>query len=255
MWSGVVALRPANSRARVILGAAYREQGRAEEAATHLREAVRLAPQFDLAYAHLFEFLFEEGNFQEALAATKEWLQRNPDSPIGYGNLGRLYWEKWDQGGRDDLAARNFTEAIRRRPQMAFPRYNRAGIALVQGDTADAVIEGRVLQAGDRQWQQKANLQARRFLLKDDPMPRDVRRALFDARLACLDIQGVEASHLDTLAMAYALSGRYPDAVKTVQEAVRRADASNQASVARQMRQRLNLYRSGRAFRYNATGG
>jgi tetratricopeptide (TPR) repeat protein len=249
MWSDVIAQRPDNSRAHLILGMACRDLDLKEQAKTHLAEALRLSPTFDLAYFPLFEILLEEGDFAAARAYTDTLLQHSPDSAQGVGNLGRLDWEQ----GRIDAADRNFNAAVRAQPQLAFARYNLAGFLLEQGRTEEAMLEGKVLQFRAPEWQEKANLQARNLVLKENPTARDVRRALFHARLACLDVKGQDARRLDTLAMAQALAGHFPEAVTTAQKAIELADATHQVSQARLIRQRLLLYQNQRPFRYAPT--
>jgi tetratricopeptide (TPR) repeat protein len=246
MWSDVVAQRPANSRAQVILGAAYRELHMKDQAVAHLAEALRLTPAFEIAFYHLFELLFDEGDLKEVLAYTEKFLETNNESAMAYGNRGRIRWEK----GQIKDAVDDYYLALRIRPQLSFPRYNLAGIFIEHGYLDQAVTEGKVIRVKDPEWQQKANTQARKLLLKEKPTERDIRWGLFHARLACLDIGGVQPNHLDTLAIALALSGRYPEAVTTVQKGIELADAANYVGLAGQMRRRLHLYQSQRPFRY-----
>jgi hypothetical protein len=54
---------------------------------------------------------------------------------------------------------------------------------------------------------------------------------------------------LDTLAMAYAESGRFREAQQTLQRAIEIARASGHADDAAEMQQRLRLYRASQPFR------
>jgi tetratricopeptide (TPR) repeat protein len=249
MWSDVIAQRPDNGRAHLVLGMACRELELQEQAKIHLTEALRLSPKSELAYFPLFEILLEEGDFTAARAYTERVLENTPGFGQALGNLGRIDWEE----GRIEPAGRNFNAAVRDQPQLAFARYNVAGFALEQGRTEEAMMEGKILQFRAPEWQEKANLQARKLVLKEDPTARDVRRALFHARLACLDVNGQDARRLDTLAIAQALAGHFPEAVTTARKAIQVAEAAHQIGQARLIRERLCLYQNHRPFRYVRT--
>ena len=54
---------------------------------------------------------------------------------------------------------------------------------------------------------------------------------------------------LDTLAAAYAEAGRFPDAVRTAEQALAMASAKSQTGLADGLRERIKLYQAGAAFR------
>ena len=56
------------------------------------------------------------------------------------------------------------------------------------------------------------------------------------------------AQYLDTLAAAYAATGRFNDAVATAQKAIDLARSAGQLQVAAQIEPRLELYRAGRPY-------
>ena len=69
------------------------------------------------------------------------------------------------------------------------------------------------------------------------------------AETACRQAQYKDPWLLDTLAAAYADASRFPEAVRTAQEAIRLADVAGARSLSDEIRQRLELYRAGRPYR------
>jgi hypothetical protein len=57
------------------------------------------------------------------------------------------------------------------------------------------------------------------------------------------------AANLDTLAASYAATGRFDDAVATAQQAIELARAVGQTQLVSEVESRLDLYRSGHAYR------
>ena len=100
--------------------------------------------------------------------------------------------------------------------------------------------------------------------------PNDLQALVYLARVLAADLNphvrnGVEATRaaeraialsdgsqpfvLDTLAMAYAESGRFDDAQQTVRQALERASASQETEVLSAMQDRLKLYQSHQPYR------
>jgi spermidine synthase len=58
-----------------------------------------------------------------------------------------------------------------------------------------------------------------------------------------------DPSVADTLAAAYAAAGRYDEAVRVAEQALRQVEAGGPPALAEQVRARLALYRAGRPYR------
>jgi tetratricopeptide (TPR) repeat protein len=76
----------------------------------------------------------------------------------------------------------------------------------------------------------------------------DPIRAVTLARRACELTGNGDANCLDTLAVAYAATGRFNDAVATTQKAITLAQSVGQAELLQKMEVRLELYRGGQAY-------
>jgi protein O-mannosyl-transferase len=76
----------------------------------------------------------------------------------------------------------------------------------------------------------------------------DPARAVTLAQRACELTGNNDANSLDTLAVAYAATGRFDDAMATTQTAITLARAGGQAELLQKMEARLELYRGGQAY-------
>lgn len=134
LWSDTVAKRPANPRARNNLGLALAEAGRPGEAVPHLREALRLAPDYFDARNNLANALAAEGRADEAIAEFEHLLAADPRNAVARYNLARVL----AQTGRLAEAARSYEAALRLRAD--FPAaFNELGHVLIRlGDPAEA---------------------------------------------------------------------------------------------------------------------
>jgi protein O-mannosyl-transferase len=111
LWSDTVAKRPANPRARNNLGLALTEAGRPAEAVPHLREALRLAPDYFDARNNLGNALAAVGRPDEAVAEFQQLIAADPDNAVAHYNLARVI----AQTGHLAEAARGYEAALRRR--------------------------------------------------------------------------------------------------------------------------------------------
>jgi tetratricopeptide (TPR) repeat protein len=195
-----------NSVARGNLGTAYRDQGQFDQAMDHYQRAVDLNPYTRLSQNELGILLAERGRLVEAIGHFQAVLRLNPLDPDAYGNLCRAYSQLLGQpvplrigdpaGHNDlgayllvkkyvDLAIGEFRQSLRLRPDFPDPMSNLA-LAIIN---------------------------------HPDPKRRDVRQALYLASRACDLSNRRDPLMLATLASAYALAGRLPDAISTAQEA------------------------------------
>ena len=74
---------------------------------------------------------------------------------------------------------------------------------------------------------------------------RDGKKAVENAKKACEVLKEVNASHLDTLAAAYAESGNFKQAVEQQTKAIELADETDKTD----FRSRLEIYKQGRPYR------
>jgi len=268
-----------NSVIELCYGCALAKAGQTDEGLLHVSEAVRISPNFSEARTKLGIVYLRQGKFNEAVECFNELLRRRKDSAETDYNLAYVLTmqQKYDE------AIKYYIEAMRKDPAYA-EFCNRMGASfLATGKWQEAIAcfkgilgsgrsradvyaslgvaysqEGRYGLAIDS-WTKAAQLEPNSSMVlnnlawvlatADDPNVRDVTRALALAQRSCelTFYNGAEA--LDTLAAAYAAAGKFPDAVATAEKALNAAKTVGREDLAREIQNRLELYRAARPYR------
>ncbi len=87
LYQRAAAEQPANAHVRYLLGAAYDELKRLEDAATNLQAALRLNPRHAPTHNHLGKVLAQQEKFDEAAASFREAIRIDPAYAEAYRNL------------------------------------------------------------------------------------------------------------------------------------------------------------------------
>ncbi len=130
-----VRLQPDFAGAHFNLGNAYRDTGRLDDAATEYRETVRLVPADAEAHANLGALLSERGRIDEARAELITALHYDPHSDVALTNLGIALRRQGTPG--DAVAA--LRELVARTPDAPEARHQ-LGIALIEANDPEAAI-------------------------------------------------------------------------------------------------------------------
>lgn len=191
-------------------------------------------------------------------AALYERLGRHPQALAEYDRaLQADPGHAWAQAGRGIVLARlgrlaEAETALRRalelEPDFPRARVNLAYARHIRGDTQRAVAEIEAVLAEDPRNLAALNALAWIRATHADPRWRDGAAAVRAAETACVLTQGRDAECLDTLAAAEAETGAFEHAVAAAQQALRRAEEAGAADLARQIGQRLELYRRGQPY-------
>jgi tetratricopeptide (TPR) repeat protein len=194
------------------LGAAtWAQVGRWRTSVTLFEHALRLDPANYLAHGSLALARVAEGRTSEGIEHYRAALAVNPRFSLALKNLGLAL-----QGdGRADEAVAHYRQALRLRPDDPDVLNNFAWLLATTG---------------------RADL-------------RDGAEALRLATRACELTRGSDATMIDTLAAAYAETGRYGEAVQTADRAIATARASGRRDLEPALSERRELYRSGRSYR------
>ncbi len=218
LMQDTVEKRPDNAKARVTLGGHLLSLERFSEAETHLRAAVALPRRAGddsgipaLAHMYLGSALAAQNKIGEAIPHLEKARALNPGLGEPHAFLGEVYAGQ----GRLVEAAESFDRAAAALPDVP-PVLDRA---------------------------------ARLRATAADPRVRDGARAVQYAQRAVQITNGKDWRLLDTLAAAYAESGRFADAVATIERAIGAARASSEPEAAELLASRLPLYRSGQPLR------
>jgi tetratricopeptide (TPR) repeat protein len=279
-YKKVLALDPGSAEAHSNLGLALTRQGRPEEGIAEYKLALKSEPDYPEVHSNLGAALAGVGKLDEAISHFKRVLELRPDSAEGLSNLGRAL----ASAGRTDEAVALYEKAVELRPDSAEAR-NGLGVALIwkkrvdeavkefekavsiRGDYADArqnlgdtlyYLQGRGAE-GLAQWREVLRLRpdhvvvlnqtARALATHPEGTIRNGAEAVILAERASKLTGGKEPVILDTLAAAYAESGRFTEAVATAREAEKLAVQTGKQPLAESIRSRIALYEAGTPFR------
>jgi protein O-mannosyl-transferase len=139
-----LAIAPDYPDAHANLGKELLKSGKFGEALPHLVEALRLKSDQPQVHADLGVLLAAQGNFEEARQHLQESLRLSPQNPEGHSNLCFVL----QRMGRLDEAINHCSEALRLKSDLLDARFNLGTALAAQGKKADAVVElSRVLAA------------------------------------------------------------------------------------------------------------
>jgi Flp pilus assembly protein TadD len=186
-------------------------QGRWDEAAAHYSEALRLKADYAEAHNDLATILARQKKFEEAVAHFTLALQYGAQPAEAHVSLGKVCSAQ----GKTKKALEHHREALRLRP-----------------DTVDAL-----------------NNLAWSLATRPEAQHRDGAEAVKLAERAAELTNHKDSMALDTLAAAYAESGRYSEAIVIASKAIELATARGQKELAGQIKTRLELYESGQPCR------
>jgi len=127
--------------------------------------------------------------------------------------------------------------------------YNELGIVFVrQGKVAEAITQFKKTLQAKPDWILTMNNLAWILATYEEVWLREPDEAVRLAKRACTLTDFKRSDLLDTLAVAYAAAGRFPDAVNTVEKAIEAAQSSGHMELAEEIKERMNLYKSGKPY-------
>jgi tetratricopeptide (TPR) repeat protein len=245
LFTHALAVTKDNALAHLNLGAALQDQKQLSQALVQYQEALRLDPTRHEAYNNIGRILSDQGKPQAALDYCRESARLNPKSPFSHNNLGLILMEL----GRFDEAMDQFSEAAQLDASYAPPRFQMGRILLKQGRDAEAMPHFHEALGIEPDNLQMLTYLARVLAADENPQIRNGAEALVLAIRASQLAGQAQPVALDTLAMAYAETGSFGEAVQTEQQAVNLARAAGQTDDAAVMQQRLGLYQKHQPWR------
>jgi len=126
LYSHTVAVTRDNPNAEFGLGSALYRDGDKDRAIKHLREAVRIAPEYDIARNYLGVALASSGMNKEAVAEFMQVLRHSPNNDGARTNLGMALM----QDGKLNEATQEFQKALRINP---LNKQAQAGLDAIEG--------------------------------------------------------------------------------------------------------------------------
>ena len=243
-YQQALAIEPDHPKANNNLAVAFQRIGDMERAVEHYREQLTISPMDARAHTNLGLALFEQGQTDAADDAFLHGLALDPQwAPAleGRGDVAR---------GRGQLedAERHYQHALRVQPGAPGSHYGLGAIRLVRGEQEAAKAYFRQAVQGDGAYLGVLNDDAWRLATDPQATARAPRQALVLAALAD-ELSGHAIPELlDTLAAAEAANGEFEQAAKTLERALSLAAGGSAAGYTAEFRQRLALYRSGKAY-------
>jgi len=237
--------RPGYVRLHIERAHTLRKLGRREDAFSAFERAWTLDPDYPGIRHDYGVALFDANRVEESIAMFRRALQDEPDDARLHNQLGRALARK--NAAAEALAA--FEQAVKLAPED--PRY-RANLGLAysgSGNDAAAAREFRACLKHDAD--NAAVLHALALLLSTSPdnAVRNGDEAITLANRLGTLISATHPQALDILATAYAEAGRFDDAVKTAESALKAAEQNDMAKLATAIRERLAGFRANNPFR------
>ncbi len=211
LWRATLALNPGSWMAENNLGILLAHKGRWREAITEFRKALQIKPDDGKAMNNLGNALALEGELGEAIVQFRKAVETNPNDVDAHFNLGNALGAH----GESPAAIVQYREALELRPANI---YILNGLAWWLATAADA---------GVRNGAEALSLAQKAVKLGGDNNP----------------------MILQTLAAAYAETGRYAEARETARAAEQLAAAAKKDGLARKLQEEIHLYQAGLPMR------
>ncbi len=235
---------PDSAEAHNLLGAILAEQKQTREALGHFEKALQLKPGFGEAHFHLGLALLQQGRIDEATTHLREAVRIDPKDAEARYNLGYVLAVRGDR----EKALREQEEALRLEPDMPEAHHQMALLLLLDGQAEKSLAHfarAIALKPDQAQW-----LNDLAWVLASHAGSgiRDPHEAIRLSERACLLTSPPNPEFLDTLAVAYASAGRYAEAVRQEEQAlkiIRDAGKNPPDDFSR----RLDLFRNHRPYR------
>lgn len=145
LFERTIAVTGPNFVMQYLLGLAYAEQGRRDEAIERIGESLRIRPDYAHAHGSLGLLLLERGEAEKAIEHLKIAVRLDPAETHARVNLGNVLVQQ----GRHDEAIAHYTDALRADPRFV-PALTGYGRALAElGRLDEAIAQYRAALAID----------------------------------------------------------------------------------------------------------
>jgi Flp pilus assembly protein TadD len=220
-------------------------QGRVDDAMAHFQQALAINPRDSVNHNSMGSALFQKGDFDAAIFQYKQAIQLQPGFAIAHNNLGLALYRQ----GNLDEAISAYQQALQINPGYTEARVNLGNALLQNGRGAEAASQYRqALQDGPANPPLENHLA---WLLATWPEDR-VRNGQAALNLArhANEVSGDQNPVvLHTLAAAWAESGHFPEAQKTIQRAIALARDQGRQDWAEQWQAQLKCYNANQPWR------
>lgn len=238
--------------ARTNLGLLYAEAGRLDEAITEYMKVIRADVGVAEVHNNLSMICLQQGKFTDAIVQSKKAISLRKDFPEAYNNLGVAHGQNAYIDGVVDawrsIAAVWATDAQAARgaqkTDWLLLRRIPANSSSVGGDARDRYYKGveqayrgqldEAIRSFDAALKTRPGWPAAQLAISSVRVAQEQWVPAEEAAQAAAALDGADPLSYGLLSIAQAMRGRYPEAVKTWENAVRNADPAqkNAAKVA-----------------------
>jgi Tfp pilus assembly protein PilF len=153
-YRAAIKLDPYNSAdAHYALGLVYRDWGKADEEIQAYKQAIRLRPDYTVAYERLGSRYLKSKKFNEAVEVFRQLAALKPGDPFAPNSLGEAYLEL----NKLNEAQESFRQSIRLKPDFGKAYYNLGKCLLAMGNRDGALEQYTILTNIDPDWAEKLN--------------------------------------------------------------------------------------------------
>jgi tetratricopeptide (TPR) repeat protein len=135
------------------LGLVYRDWGKADEEIHAYKQAIRLRPDYTVAYERLGSRYLKSKKFNEAVEIFRQLAALKPGDAVAPNNMGEAYVEL----NRLNDAAESFRQSIRLKPDFGKAYYNLGKTLLAMGNRDAALEQYAILTGIDPDYAEKLN--------------------------------------------------------------------------------------------------
>lgn len=237
-------IKPNESTIHKNMAIALARMDNLEDAVFHLNEALRLDPNFAEAHSSFGYVLNRQGKFEQAKKHFEKALNLKSNNAATYANYSYTLLNL----GKYDEAVSCLKTAIELEPDSV-ANYNFLAIAFTRTSKIDEAVENyyKTLSFDSNQPEATNNL-AWLLATHNESKYYNPNEAIRLVEKTYKLVQYPNASLLDTLAAAYAATGRFSQAIDTAEAALRLAETSNQQEKAKDIKNRLSLYKESKPY-------
>jgi len=135
------------------LGLVYRDWGKPDEEIQAYKQAIRLRPDYTVAYERLGSRYLRSKKFNEAVEVFRQISVLKPGDAVAPNNMGEAYFEL----NRFNDACEAFRQSIRLKPDFGKAYYNLGKCLLATGNRDAALEQYTILTNIDADWAEKLN--------------------------------------------------------------------------------------------------
>ena len=236
---------PDDEQAHNNLGNILMSGAQVEEALAHYQRALEVHPDSAVGHYNLADALFQQRRLDESLAHYRRAVELQPGFAEAQNSLGRVLFEK----GLVDEAVGHYRKALEIRPRFAKAHHNLADALLAKAQAREALAHYQAALEIRPDFAPTSNRLAWLLATCPDASLRNGAKAVEIARQLDQLAGGNNALFLQTLAAAYAETGKFAEAIAAAQHAQQLAASQNDAPLANALRIQLERYQAGSPFR------